>query len=221
MGSLDNLMFRREHFPIVLGEATRSDGKRFWDFSRIEIPPYHPSMAKGGINFKSVPDLLSVAVEATVKDLEGIAGKIESVQVILRNVVKDGKTGKVLFEPRVVEQNDLGITIDSVPIVGRVYVETQGINPYGYSGDQGISINPEHAAPSFKVPETVKFSPELMREYEMTVCSLFLGKRQIECPNGWYRHNLGTISAIFYKNLVVALDNAVVTEKYQRKTPAA
>lgn len=218
MSSLDNLMFTREHFPIVLHKATGYKGQRFWDFDRIEIPPYHPSMAKNGINFKSVPDLLYEAVEATVRDLEEIANKRNDVQTILRNVVKDGKTGRVSFKPQVVEQNDSGITIDSVPVVGRFYVGKNGMNPYGYHGDQGISINPESAAPSFKVPERVKFTPELMREYEMTDSDSFLGKRRIECPNGWYRHNLATVNAIFYKNLVVALDNAVVREKYQ-KTP--
>ena len=218
MTSLDNLMFMREHFPLVLQQATGYKGKRFWDFSRIEIPPYHPSMAEDGINFKSVPELLNDAVEATVRDLEEIAGKKEDVQFILRNVVKDAKTGRVVFEPQIVEQNDLGITIDSVPIVGHFYVGRKGMNPYGYSGDQGISINPEIAAPSFKVPQKVTFTPELMMEYEMTDSGLFLGKRQIECPYGWYRHNLETINAIFYKNLVVALDNAVVREKYHKTT---
>ena len=212
--TLDRLMFTREHFPVVLQQATGYKGKRFWDFSRIEIPPYHPSMKESGINFNSVPELLYDAVEATVKDLEEIAGKRGDVQVILRDVVKDGKTGRVLFEPQIVEQNDSGIALDSVPIVGHFYVGKNGINPYGYHGDQGISINPEIAAPSFKVPERVKFTLELMREYEMTDSGLFLGKRQIECPNGWYRHNLATINAIFYKNLVIALDNSVVRKKY-------
>src|SRR3989338_5251436 len=107
--TLDQLMFAREHFPLVLQQTTGYKGKRFWDFNRIEIPPYHPSMKEGGINFKSVPELL--------------------------------------YE--VVEQNDLGITIDSVPVVGHFYVGKNGMNPYGYHGDQGISINPEIAAPSF------------------------------------------------------------------------
>lgn len=216
MTTLDGLMFTREHFPVVLQEATGYKGKRFWGFDRIEIPPYHPSMKEDGINFKSVPELLYDAVEATVKDLEEIAGKREDVQVILRGVVKDGKTGRIVFEPQVVEQNDLGITIDSVPVVGCFYVGKNGINPYGYYKDHGISINPKSAAQSFEVPEGVKFTPELMGEYEMTDKGLFRGKRRIGCPNGWDRHNLDKINAIFYKNLVVALDNSVVTEKYQK-----
>jgi len=210
-------MFTREHFPLVLRQAIGHNERKFWDFSRIEIPPYHPFMKQGGINFKSVPELVYDAVEATVKDLEEIADKRSDVQAILRDIFKGGETGRVLFEPRVIEQNDLGITLDSVPIVSHLYVGKNEINPYGYHGDQGISINPESAAPSFAVPVGVAFSPELMREYEMADSGLFLGKRQIKCPNGWYRHNLDTANSIFYKNLVVALDNSVVTERYQKK----
>lgn len=210
-------MFTREHFPLVLQQVTGYNEKIFWNFNRIEIPPYHPSMKEDGINFKSVLELLYDTVEATVRDLEEIVDKRNDVQVILSDVVKDGKIGMVSFDPQI-EQNDSGITIHSVPIVGRFYVGKDRMNPYGYHGDQGISINLESAAPFFKVPERVKFTSELMSEYEMTDGGLFLGKRNIKCPNGWYRHNLATINAIFYKNLVIALDNRVVTEKYQRKT---
>lgn len=210
----NRLMFTREHFPVVLHEGTGYGYKRFWDFNRIEIPPYHPSMAKDGINFKSVPDLIYEAVEATLRDLEEIADKKSYVQAILRDVVKDGKTGRVLFEPQI-KQNDLGITVDFVPIVGRFYVGKQEINPYGDWGDQGISIDPKIAPLSFNVPESLTFTPELMKEYEMTDRGLSLLGRRIECPNGWHRHNLETTNAIFYRNLVIALDNAVVREKYQ------
>ena len=116
-----------------------------------------------------------------------------------------------------VQQDDLGIKIDSVPIVDSVYVGKDMINPYGYNGDQGISINPKSAAPSFKVPAGVKFTPELMKEYEMKDEGVFLGKRRIACPNGWYRHNLEDVNAIFYRNLVIALDNAVVKRRYEAK----
>ena len=220
MTSLDNLMFTREHFPVVLQKVKIYGGKRFWGFSRIEVPPYHPSMAEDGINFKSVPDLLYQAVEATLKDLEEISSKRRDVQVILRDVVKDGKTGRVVLEPQIAHQNDLGITIESVPIVGQIYVGREGMNPYGYNGDQGISINPKNAALYFAVPQKVIFTPELMREYKMTEQALFLEQRRIECPNMWYRHNLEGINAIFYKNLVIILDNAAVREKHQ-KTPAS
>src|SRR3989344_324979 len=218
MATLDNLVFTREHFPIVLQEATGHGGQKFWDFNRIELPPYHPSMAHDGINFRLVPELLQEVVDGTVRDLEEIADKRSDVQAILKGLVKNARTGIVEFEPQVVEQNDLGITIESVPLVGRFYVGANKINPYGYNGDQGITMSPDIAAKSFRVPEKVVFTPELMREYEMTDAGSFLGKRQIESPHLWYRHNLGTINAIFYRNLIIALDNATVKQKYQENT---
>ena len=213
MTDLDKLLLSREHFPIVLCEVTGDRGNKFWDFNRIEIPPYHPSMVENGINFKSVPELLYEIVEATVKDLEEITEKKKNIQLVLQDVSIDKISGRILFEPQFVEQNDSGIEIDSVPIVGHLWVGEYEINPYRYGGDQGISIYPEHRASSFSVPENVKFSPELMKEYEMTDRGVFFGMRRIECPNGWHGHNLNVFNAIFYKNLVIALDNAVIRKR--------
>lgn len=88
---IENLMLRREHFPIQLYETTGKKGRKFWSIDRIEIPPYHPSMAITGLLFESVLDLLYGAVEATVADLEEIADKRNDVQFVLRDVVKNKK----------------------------------------------------------------------------------------------------------------------------------
>ncbi len=213
MTNLDNLMFRREHFPIGLHEASGIKGKKFWGFRRIEIPPYHPSMASDGIDFQSVPDLLDEALEATVKDLEEIGDKRMDIKSILQDVMKEEGSGKILYDSGIIHQDELGIVIESIPIVNRVYIGKDRINPYGQGGDQGIGIYPEHAAKSFMVPENVTFSEELMREYNMKEEKGFLGFKRISCPNGWYRHNLAKIDGIFYKNLVISLDNAIIKGK--------
>ena len=215
MADISQLLFQREHFPIVISEVTGKGGK-FWDFGRIEIPPYHPAMLADGIDFKSVPSFLDEAVEATIKDLEEIGQKRKDIQALLKSVVKNPETGKIAYQPAVKTDN-LGIEIDSVPVIGHFYVGRSSINPYGYNGDQGISINPSIAAPSFKVPARIKFIPELMSEYGMKDEGIFLKSRRIACPNGWYRHNLEDVNAIFYKNIVITLDNAVVRRKYEAK----
>lgn len=225
MADLDKLLLRREHFPVDLHETTGYKGERYWDFGRIEIPPYHPSMRETGIPFEIVPSIVEEALEDTIKDFESIAEKRRDAQTILQDVVRNAATGKLRLDYSV-SQDELGITLGTFefetekrfPIVGNFWVGRKGMNPYCSWGDQGIAIYPECSAKSFSVPEDVEFSPELMREYEMTDGRIFLGKRRIECPNGWYRHNLATINAIFYKNLVTALDNAVVREKYSDKT---
>lgn len=220
MSDLSQLLFTREHFPVVLDRWTRRDGTQYWDFPRIEIPPYHPSMAGDGINFRSVPDLFSEAVEATIRDLEEIADKREDVRAILGEMPKDESSGRRIYNPRIVKQNNNGITFESVPVVEQVWVGRDGINPYGPHNDNQIILHPGYGAPSFSVPESVVFSPELMREYEMTDAGVINGRRTIESPNLWHRHNLRLFDAIFYRNLVVALDNAVVRQKYQGRTPA-
>ena len=211
---IQNLMLRREHFPIQVYETTGEKSRKICSIDRVEIPPYHPSMTVTGLLFESVPDLLYGVVESTVRDLEEIADKRSDVQFVLRDIVKNKKSGKVLFRSQIAEQDDFGIIIESVPIVDHFYVGRKKINPYDYHGDQGITINLELSHSLFFVPEKVTFTTELMREYEMTDRGLSLGKRQIECSNGWYRHNLETINAIFYKNLVISLNNEVVKKKY-------
>ena len=55
------------------------------------------------------------------------------------------------------------------------------------------------------------FDPELMKEFGMIEKEEKFGdKKLIECLNTWYRHNLAPINAIFYRNLVIALDNAIL-----------
>ncbi len=216
MTDLDKFMFRREHFPIVLTETMGGCGK-FWDFRRIEIPPYHPSMAQNGINFGLVPDLLETVLEETVKDLEEIADRRKDVQAILKYVKRDKKTGKIISNHKILDRTDLDIKFDSVPIVDHFWVGKKRINPYCSWGGHGIAIHPEHSAKQFIVPEGVEFSPELMIEYEIEDERAYSsGLKIIECPHGWYRHNLGRLDAIFYKNLVIALDNEVVKEEYRR-----
>ena len=194
---MKRLLFARTDFPVNLDR-------------RIEIPPYHPLMAKNGIDFRSVPNLLDEAVSGMVADLEEVVSKRPDIRYLLKTVARDERSGKILYDAKI-KVDGFGIEVDSVPVVGHFWVGRRGINPYNSNGDQGISIDPKIAAKSFNVPEDIKFSIELMNEYEMKDDGVFLRRRSIECPNLWYRHNLGDLTAIFYKNLVIALDNAIVS----------
>lgn len=221
MVNVQELMFRREHFPIELYKSKNRSGENFFSFGRIEVPPYHPSMVEDGIDFQSLPPLLDEIVEAFIMDLEEIADRREDIQQYLQRVIRD-ETGKVVYEHKIVSQNDFGITLDGVPIIGRVYVGRDRINPSGHNGDQGISIAPGYNAPSFSVPESITFSPELMREYEMEEGYIsFSHKKQIDSPHIWHRHNLADYNAILYKNLVIALDNAKIRSLYPNQSPAS
>src|SRR3989344_1852486 len=110
MASLDKLMFGREHFPIVLHESQGYKGNKFWDFDRIEIPPYHPFMMETGIPFEIVPSIVEEALEDTIKDIESIGEKMRDAQTILQDVVRDAATGKLRLDYSV-SQDKLGITL--------------------------------------------------------------------------------------------------------------
>ncbi len=209
MTTLDLYLFRREQFPIVLVETKGREGKVFWSFDRIELPPYHPFLAEQGIDFQKVPSLLPGVVEATRKDLEEIADRRRDIENLLQ------REGARESAWRTADQNDLGILLELVPIIGSLYIGKDEINPYGYHADQGIAINPRSAAPSFSVPQSVTFSPELMNEYALTQEGGSLErKKRIACPYNWYRHNLDNVNAIFYKNLIIALNNEIVRHQY-------
>ena len=213
---IENLMLKREHFPIKINETRGKKGRKFWILDGFEIPPYHPSMAVSGLHFELVPDLIYKAVEDAAADLEEIKDKINYAQVILNDLVKDRATGKVLFKPQIVKKDDFGIDLDSIPIIDHIYVGRREINSYGFHGDQGITIDTKLCPSSFDVPKNVKFSPELISEYGMRKGNVFLGRREIKCPYLWHRHNLDNWNAIFYKNLVIALNNKVVKRKYSQ-----
>lgn len=214
MAGLDSLMLQRGHFPLLLHEVKYS-GKSSWGLGRVELPPYHPSMVKDGLDFASVPGLLAETVGGAVKDLEEIADKDERARRALDHKV---------WSPEIASLTSSGIKIIKVPIVGSIFVGTYGINPSGlgeWRTVSGIEIRPVETTWSFMVPESVTFSPELMGEYEMKDEGVVAGRRGIRCPNLWARHNLYDITAVFYKNLIIALDNQVVRKKHQAAAPAS
>ena len=213
MRYLDNILLRREQFPIVLHKAKAANGDEFWGLDRIEVPPYHPSMLEDGIPFRKAPYFLERAVQATIKDLEELVDRRPSFQFRLDNAYVDKVTGNPYY-PITAREDENGIEIDSVPVVSHIFIGTNNINPHSSSGDQGITIQPENARKSFKVPEEIIFPTELMSEYEMKDEGIIFEKRQIACPHVFYRHNLADMNAIFYRNLVIELNNSVVVDKY-------
>ncbi|MBI2632498.1 hypothetical protein HYW75_05830 [Candidatus Pacearchaeota archaeon] len=212
--NIEDYLLKREHFPIQTCKSTDKKGRTFFVLDDIEIPPYHPSIADSGLPFELVPDLLCKVVEETVSDLEEIKHKINYAQIIIDDLAKHKVKRRVLFEPQIIERDNLGIEIDSIPIADHIYVGRKRINPSCYNGDRGITIDSELSPSSFHVPKTVKFSLELMNEYDMQLEYVDSDKNEIKCSYLWYRHNLDSWDTIFYKNLVIAINNSIVRDKY-------
>jgi hypothetical protein len=212
---VEKLMLKREYFPIRMYEAQHHSDKtkRWWTIDSIEIPPYHPSMRDTGIPFELVPSLLEGALEETLKDMREMAKKTGYEHLL--DEVEFSKDGKIRSYHKVnMLEDGTGVIIDHVPIVDHFSVGRDDINPYYPGGDQGIIIQNDRVVETFYIPQTVTFSPELMKEYEMEERPWIGDHRRISCPNGWYRHNLAKQNAIFYRNLVIEIDNAIVGEKY-------
>lgn len=211
MADVDKLMFTRKHFPLLLFQGTLTSGRKFWSLNEIDIPPYHPSMLDEGIDYRIASELVGEAIEAMTMDLEQASRETRGWMPFgheLEQLAR--KDGKIHFSPQTFMRED-DVLIVNLPIVGTVYVGKKEISPYG-TGD-GIRIQP-NITNTYSVFEK-DFTAEIMKEYGLeNKTSSVCGRRRFSSPYGWHRHNLSEINAIFYKNMVIALDNAAVRKKY-------
>lgn len=199
-------LLTREHFPVHLYKAKSPAKSGRWAYEPIGIPPPHPSWRETGLPFELVPSVLDTAVQETIRDLEEVAPYISHAQHLLE---------QERLKPHV-QQDERGIHLIDVPLINSLRVDRKRISPYG--GDHNISLNPgEVKVYPFYIPKTVPVSDELRQEYNLQERPSSLRDRCFECPNGWYRHNLYDVETIFYKNLVIALDNETVKRKYGGK----
>ena len=199
---LEDLMLRREQFPLEVVECERR-GKKHLDFRRPQIPPYHPKMKTEGIDYERVPELLPETIRQTLKDFEEIERRVPWVQSLLED--RDRKIQ--------LERGEDGLYFVSVPIAGRFYVDSRTISPAG--GDGGIAIFDERSTGTIRIPKSVILPEELLREYEMELTTPFTKFNLFLCPNTWYAHNLTDARAVFYRNLIIALDNDVVRRLHE------
>ncbi len=208
MTNINNLQFKREHFPIRFRSYQKGETK-VCELDRAEIPPYHPSI-KDGMDVKLAQSVLDEALGETVIDLEEIVKQVPYVSTALEQA--RGGLGNA-------KKEGSGILIENMPILGRLYLGPKCVNPFGAGagGEHGLAINPTASPRSFKVPESVNFSPELKKEYGMSnEAPYLLGLKTIDCPNMWRQHNVERLYSVFYKNLVIAIDNAIMKQKYAK-----
>lgn len=215
MVNIDELMLRREHFPVHTFPVDEEAEKHA--LGGIVIPPYHPSMITDGLPFDKTLGVIDMAIEDTRRDLREIKGIVPAAQYTLDSAL-DPKTEEIK-QWSIVRESRKGIKFENVPFTGNrlgtLFVGRKTINPFSSEGDMGIYIDAELGDSHFSVPREVSYGLELMEEYEMEEEGPdILRKKRIKCPNIWWKHNLGHYDAIFYKNLVRVLDNTVVMEKY-------
>ncbi|MBI3034791.1 hypothetical protein HYY71_00565 [Candidatus Woesearchaeota archaeon] len=214
MTDISELFFKREHFPFTIREATTARGVKFLDIKNINLPPYHPLMREQGINFELAISVLGEAIHYTSLDLQEIAETIpeSGYKQTLEHLIRDINGVIVYGEPI---KEDERVKVPDFPFLhgGHLYIGRDHIMPGEYSSRITIVGN---IGATILVPDTVTFSEGLMKEYKIREGrSHTQSLKQFESPYGWHKHNLYTdVQKIFCKNLVIALNNAVVRAKY-------
>lgn len=213
MNDISRLLFQREHFPVTLRTATTQSGGELLDIRTVNLPPYHPLMSKNGIDLALVVTVLNEALEYTVSDLEEIAKPIPNYSRYLERITRDAKGRIVHGEP--VSKGEQ-VEIANFPFLpgGYLCIRRKYIMPGATTGQINITDDIKAA---ILVPETIIFPEELMKEYGIRqVQSGRTGFKRFESPYGWLIHNVsGDVQNIFSKNLIIAIDNAVVKKNIQ------
>jgi hypothetical protein len=97
-----------------------------------------------------------------------------------------------------------------------LYIGKDRINPIGWGADHNISMNSFRPG-SFQIPNDVNLPEELVKEYELKCEGPSVIGKMVLSHYCWYSHNVGDLNRIFYKNLVMKIDNAVVRRKYSQQ----
>lgn len=218
--NIDNLMFRREHFPIErdYGIYSLVDTKESYFLSSTGgIPPYHPTMDKKGIDMDIAISVLDESLENTLKDFEIAGEKIPRFKRLADEMKKLAASGKPLHGEPIAYKNEHGDgrIMHPFPVAGTLCIENDRINT-GH-GDCHIIIHPNLKQTQFWFPiDAANLTKEIMEEYEMREGASTQVHRIVKCPYGWYSHNVWPELGILYKNLVITIDNEVVKRKYSR-----
>jgi hypothetical protein len=208
----DGLMFRRGHFPAELIEVEGRDGNKFRDFKLIYLPPYHPSMRERGIDPDLAVSVLDEVLEETVRDLEGVSEEMAEARATIDGMTRDEK-GRIQYG-QVSDEFAPEKQIKPFPILGGLFIGRRVICPCAWGEGRFIEIPHQIKPTTFGIPNDVVLPQGLMEEYEMEDVGDYFGSRGIRSPYGWEHHNVSGITRIFYKNLIIAIDNAVVGRKY-------
>jgi hypothetical protein len=196
--NIDKLMMKREQFPSI----TYKNNRGLECFDLIQLPPYHPSMADG-IDVDLAVSVVDKAVENTVLDLEDAVKNMPYFRDDLE-AFRNTETGESY-------ENEEGKLIYPFPFMKTLLVGSKKISPSG--GDHYISIR-ERKKHSLYIPLDLELSPELIEEYQLKEEGKNRDFKRFSSHFTWSYHNLGDIRGLFFKNFIIAINNAVIDRKY-------
>lgn len=186
MTDISRLLFQREHFPIPSRE-----------FEPVKIPPFHELIRQQGIDVELAAQVILESLEAALLDLKDF-----------KRYEVHSKGGK----PRLIKADGEGVTASFHPFFNTLYIGRDKIA----TGDPALYLERGRWYSSLYVPDSVVFTPQLLREYSMQEGTGPPGYKKIECVLGWRTHNVNDNLKIIFKNIVIAIDNAVVRRKYSK-----
>jgi hypothetical protein len=214
---LSKLMFKVEHFPIKIEKMKNLRGQEYYGVICPPFPPCHPSLIETDIDIDLAVSLLEDVLEVTALELRKILDKIDEpydrfeIRRTLDKLTYNIKTRKIDFGHT--ERIENGISIRPFPIIEGLFIGKNIMNSYGYAwGDHLVSIH--KSSYSFFIPKNVVFSSELLKEYQLEDEGIFGNYRWLDSSYGWYSHNLDTIDRLFFRNLIMAIDNETTKRKY-------
>lgn len=200
MPEIEELMLKREHFPLEL-----DFGGGPFDNSYGLIPPFHPDIVKNGIDLELALSVIGEAVENTLLDLP-------NYERLSDEKIPRDSGGK--FNYGEIKKDETHLSFPKFPFTGGLVIEKNKISPHG--GDYSLRIDKDEER-SYTIPEGVPMSPKLLEEYQMEKGTTSDGYFTVSGKTGWYRHNVSLDASVFYKNLIIALNNAIVKRKYAVK----
>jgi hypothetical protein len=209
-----NRMMRRAQFPVI-APYIDSSGTRMGP-NRSMIPPFHESIVADGIDIPTAIAVFQEALEESYSDF--LHAKEESVIFHLdcdemKYDMRSWRKGFHADEQQAVfgkPHSPIRVTISRNGIIRREMGSSLEIVPAGESM-------------TYTMPKGLHLQEELIEEYALRFCTPGKNAGKVT-PDMFYCHGTGWMltdtgavnspSPVFYKNLVIALNNAAVASRY-------
>jgi|GEM_PF-4026230 len=200
---IENLLMKREYFPL---EIIDSDGKI--SINEMIIPPLHRAIVKEDIDLRQAYSAIDPAMSDTVLDLKDFKSwDLRPELLRLKDI--DPKIRKGLMDIRLDR-----VHFPKFPWTDGLCIQKHRISPHG-NNDSYVKISTEHISAQYAISKNIILPKEFLEEYDLTLEDLFEDFQTINTKNtGWRSHNVD-FRDVYYKNFIIALNNAVVKKLYQ------
>lgn len=208
-------LMRRAQFPVTT--------QRLWNPGRVRIalnynmiPPFHESIVADGIDIPTAVSVFQEAMEESYSDLLDAKQANVYVQMDydeLKYAIRSWKKNSHADEKQAVFGKPHS------PI--RTLVTKNGISRHGE--ESHLEITPAGESTTYVIPSGLSLPEELIEEYILRYCTPGKNAGKAD-PDMFYCHNTGwtlhdshardSPNPVFYKNIVIALNNLAVAARY-------